>query len=278
MNFKNTLIKSVLGLALAVCFIHSGQVISHANELYSEDLVPTMIDYTNPSGIVSADSEYSTDYPAYKAFNDASSEVIGWAAAPTSLPHWLSHEFGTPKVISKYTLKAEKQGTILKFPYMPRSWELQGYDTTSSTWVTLDSRSNVSDWPPGDKREFFFENSIPYHKYRIYITDIPGDGKGVAVIGEMELMEKVKAPEPEPEPSNNNALLVIKMISGLEKEFELTSSEVDSFIEWYNNRADGRGKETYMFEKDFNKGPFTARKDYLAFSKIQSFEAMEYTK
>jgi len=68
-------------------------------------------------------------------------------------------------------------------------------------------------------------------------------------------------PNPEPNPSGNHALIVIKMISGLEKEFELTESEVEDFIDWYNNRADGRGKETYMFEKDFNKGPFTVRKD-----------------
>ncbi|WP_254551134.1 hypothetical protein [Brevibacillus sp. MS2.2] len=85
-------------------------------------------------------------------------------------------------------------------------------------------------------------------------------------------------PEPEPEPTGDNALLVIKMISGLEKEFDLTASEVQDFIDWYNDRADGRGKETYMFDKDFNKGPFTSRKDYVAFSKIQSFEVMEYTK
>ncbi|KNB70118.1 hypothetical protein ADS79_26670 [Brevibacillus reuszeri] len=97
----------------------------------------------------------------------------------------------------------------------------------------------------------------------------------------MELLGEVTSPEPEPEPepepTGDHTLLVIKMISGLEKEFDLTSTEVDTFIDWYNNRADGRGKETYMFEKDM-KGPFTARKDYVAFSKIQSFEVMEYSK
>ncbi|MED4749981.1 hypothetical protein [Brevibacillus choshinensis] len=64
----------------------------------------------------------------------------------------------------------------------------------------------------------------------------------------------------------------------MKKEFDLTASEVEDFIDWYNDRADGRGKETYMFEKDFNMGPFTACKDYVAFSKIQSFEVMEYSK
>ncbi|WP_162630265.1 fibronectin type III domain-containing protein [Brevibacillus brevis] len=87
-----------------------------------------------------------------------------------------------------------------------------------------------------------------------------------------------KPTDPDPKPTGDNALLVIKMISGLEKEFELTASEVQDFIDWYNERADGHGKETYMFDKTFNKGPFTARKDYVAFSKIQSFEVMEFTK
>lgn len=68
------------------------------------------------------------------------------------------------------------------------------------------------------------------------------------------------------------------MISVHEKEFDLSSIEVEDFIDWYNDRADGRGKETYMFEKDFNMWPFSARKDYVAFSKIQSFEVMEYSK
>ncbi|ASJ55528.1 hypothetical protein BP422_19445 [Brevibacillus formosus] len=85
-------------------------------------------------------------------------------------------------------------------------------------------------------------------------------------------------PDPNPNPSGDNALLVTKLISGLEKEFDLSASEVEDFIDWYNNRADGRGKETYMFDKDFNKGPFSSRKDYVSFSKIQSFEVMEYTK
>lgn len=85
-------------------------------------------------------------------------------------------------------------------------------------------------------------------------------------------------PGTDPTPTGDYALLIIKMISGLEKEFELSSSEVENFIVWYNDRADGHGKETYMFNKDYNKGPFTARKDYVAFSKIQSFEVMEYSK
>lgn len=273
--------KQFLGFALMFLVLFSGQTIGHAEEKYSEDLIPTMSDYTSPSGNISADSEYSSDYPAHKAFNDAPSEIIGWAAAATDLPHWLSFEFTTPKVISKYTLKAEIQGTIIQFAYMPRSWEFQAYDALNSEWVTLDSRSNVSDWPAGEKREFLFDNSNAYNKYRIYITDIPGAGKGVAVIGEMEMMEKIIStpdPDPKPEPTGDNALLVIKMISGLEKEFDLSASEVQDFIDWYNDRADGRGKETYMFDKDFNKGPFTARKDYVAFSKIQSFEVMEYSK
>ncbi|MED1801730.1 hypothetical protein P4V60_24500 [Brevibacillus porteri] len=151
-------------------------------------------------------------------------------------------------------------------------------------WIVLDTQTNQTDWATNFKRDYTFNNDNFYRQYRINITSNNGFSS-FTVIEELEMMEKIGTPtnpdpnpEPEPEPTGDNALLVIKMISGLEKEFELTASEVQDFIDWYNGRADGRGKETYMFDKDFNKGPFTSRKDYVAFSKVQSFEVMEYTK
>ena len=197
--------------------------------------------------------------------------------------------FQSPKIINKYTLQAASAGDVAA-DNMPATWEFQGFDDSTSTWVTLDSRKDQAAWSNKEKREFAFNNTTAFNKYRIYVTATnysttyrDGIYAGIVVIGDMEMMgEDPRKPEPtpipEPTPTGDNALLVIKMISGLEKEFELSASEVQDFIDWYNDRADGRGKETYMFDKDFNKGPFTVRKDYVAFSKIQSFEVMEYTK
>jgi hypothetical protein len=45
----------------------------------------------------------------------------------------------------------------------------------------------------------------------------------------------------------------------------------------YNGRAAGTGAEVYTINKSFNKANFLSRKDYIAFSKIETFEVNEYT-
>jgi hypothetical protein len=80
-----------------------------------------------------------------------------------------------------------------------------------------------------------------------------------------------------PPDEGNNALLVITLVSGLEKEYDLPMSQVNDFISWYNGRAAGTGAEVYTINKSFNKANFLSRKDYIAFSKIETFEVNEYT-
>lgn len=72
------------------------------------------------------------------------------------------------------------------------------------------------------------------------------------------------------------ALLVITMVNGFEKEYDLSMTEVNAFIEWYNNRANGTGNAYYTIDKSYNKGPFISRKDNIVFDKIMTFEVMEY--
>jgi N-acetylneuraminic acid mutarotase/fibronectin type 3 domain-containing protein len=73
-----------------------------------------------------------------------------------------------------------------------------------------------------------------------------------------------------------SALLMIKMVDGIEKEYELSMIEVEAFISWYDIKATGSGKAYYIFNKAYNKGPFESRKDYIVFDKIQNFEVMQY--
>ena len=75
---------------------------------------------------------------------------------------------------------------------------------------------------------------------------------------------------------NNKAILVITMVNGSEKEYELTMSEVNAFTDWYDARTSGSGKAYYTINKSFNKGPFISRKDNIVFDKIMTFEVMEY--
>ncbi|MCG7408807.1 hypothetical protein MH117_15355 [Paenibacillus sp. ACRRX] len=83
----------------------------------------------------------------------------------------------------------------------------------------------------------------------------------------------------DPEQSKGNrAILTITLTTGLEKEFDLSMDEVNSFISWYENKNGGKGTASYAINKHSNnKGPFTSRKDYVIFDKILTFEVSEYT-
>lgn len=96
--------------------------------------------------------------------------------------------------------------------------------------------------------------------------------------------QEQEQPTPEPpepttpeQPSGNRAILVITMTTGLEKEFDLSMQEVNSFIDWYENKQAGVGKASYAIDKhDNNKGPFKSRKDYILFDRVLTFEVSEY--
>ncbi len=78
-------------------------------------------------------------------------------------------------------------------------------------------------------------------------------------------------------PEVGRALLDITLSNGLQKEYDLSMTEVNTFIDWYNDRAGGAGLAIYPIEKTDNHGPFTSRKDYIVFDKIEMFEVNEYT-
>lgn len=76
------------------------------------------------------------------------------------------------------------------------------------------------------------------------------------------------------QPTGNKALLVITMVTGERKEYEMTTDKINDFITWYNSKA--ASSPTYMIEKEYNKASFTARKDYIAYDQISNFEVNEY--
>lgn len=85
-------------------------------------------------------------------------------------------------------------------------------------------------------------------------------------------------PEPTPEPTGNRAILVITMTTGLEREYDLSMAEVNSFINWYDTKDAGVGPSKYAIDKhDNNKGPFSKRTDYVIFKNILTFEVNEYS-
>lgn len=74
--------------------------------------------------------------------------------------------------------------------------------------------------------------------------------------------------------SSWNGLLKITMTTGAQKEYDLTSGQINAFIEWFN--SDAEESPYYTFTKTYNVGTLTSRKDNIAFSKIAFFEVMAY--
>ncbi|MNW25606.1 hypothetical protein D3C74_23530 [compost metagenome] len=68
------------------------------------------------------------------------------------------------------------------------------------------------------------------------------------------------------------------MVNGLEKEYDLSMSEINAFLNWYDAKDAGRGPSKFAIDKHWNNiGPFTSRTDYVIFNNILTFEINEYS-
>ncbi|RAP24802.1 hypothetical protein C2W64_02809 [Brevibacillus laterosporus] len=106
----------------------------------------------------------------------------------------------------------------------------------------------------------------------------PGPTSDVVELNLSDLVNPDPDPNPNPEPTGNRALMLIHMVSGEVKEYDMFSKEVVEFIEWYEDRAKGNGREAYIVNKKYNIGPFNSRKDFISYSHIESFEVQEYSR
>lgn len=273
------ILKKVLLLFFSLVFILSSNNFALAEDQYSADLIPTMTDNSSPFGIASASSEYTQAdgrLYAFNAFDDTSNSPYDTFSTNLTISGWLSYEFLSPKIISKYTIEPQNHSYQNSGPNRaPKDWTFEG-SNDGIVWIVLDTQTNVTDYTIGVKKSFTFTNQTEYKIYRLNFTENNGDPQFTS-IGELEMMEKITAapdpdPNPAPQPTGDKALLVISLVSGAQKEYDLRSSEIEEFLDWYEDRAEGRGKEAFVFDKDYNRGPFTKRNEYIVFSKIESFE------
>lgn len=91
-------------------------------------------------------------------------------------------------------------------------------------------------------------------------------------------IEESEQPEEPEEQHGNRAILVVTMITGLEKEYDLSMDEINAFINWYDAKDAGSGPSKYAINKhENNRGPFNKRTDYAIFNNILTFEVSEYS-
>ncbi len=157
---------AVMAALCTVSFAADGQ--------YTENLIPLMTSNTSPSGEVSASYDYIN---GYKAFDKDVGSNNFWNGLYNG---WLAYEFDTPQTISKYTLQ-----TSHEIGHYPRDWTFEAWD--GGKWIVLDRQQDITDWVVNGKKEFYFNNSTAYKKYRINISR-PVSVMSSILIGEMEMM------------------------------------------------------------------------------------------
>lgn len=77
-------------------------------------------------------------------------------------------------------------------------------------------------------------------------------------------------------PNDGNALLTVTFTDGQERTYDITMSQFNDFITWYNNRANGQGNFTYSFSKAPGSSAYTKRTEYLIYDKISNYDVDQY--
>lgn len=141
----------------------------------STNIIPIMTDYTAPSGVASAQSEFggSPNAAAWHAFDNTGNIGDDWSTGAGWLsggyPAWLKYEFPTAKVVNKYRISP--LGT-----YTPSDWTFEGSNDNSS-WTVLDTRTSQTGW--SSAQTYTFTNTTAYTYYRINISAGPQFVTGV---------------------------------------------------------------------------------------------------
>ena len=130
------------------------------------NLIPPMGTDTHPSGTCSASN--TAIQPAWKAFLDhvtlSPDAANRWVAQVTS--GQVGYQFASGQVVTAYSLQTQAYST--DGPYAPKTWTFQGSNDGSS-WDTLDTQTNITDWAAlwACEKFFIISNTTSYTYYRL---------------------------------------------------------------------------------------------------------------
>ncbi|HBY21130.1 MAG TPA: hypothetical protein DEG71_09025 [Clostridiales bacterium] len=134
--------------------------------------------------------------------------------------------------------------------------------TTSGTYTTIANGVTATTYTDSS-----VTNGNTYY-YVVAAVNTAGEGE--------DSNEVVLTPQTPSEFGGDRAIITITMINGLEKEYDLSIPDIEDFLDWYDDRAEGTGDAYYVIKKNYNEGPFVDRRDYIIFDKIQNFEICDY--
>ncbi|MBP2633327.1 MAG: hypothetical protein H6Q70_3955 [Firmicutes bacterium] len=223
--------------------------VSYSYSAYASSLIRQTINFEKTDlslevHTVTVTNEVSGSYATLDAIDIDDSGYLGSITAPTNL----TATAGDSQVTLSWTAVDEAT-----------SYTVKRSTTSGGTYTTI--ASDITDTSYVDTT---VTNGTTYY----YVVTAVND------YGESENSNEASATPVD----SSKVLLVITMSEEVQKEYELSKIELDAFIDWYNTRAEGTGLAYYIFNKDFNLGPFDSRKDYIVFDKIENFEVMQFTK
>jgi len=125
----------------------------------------------------------NSTYNADKAFDNDNTSWDGWVSNNTR-SGWIAYEFSSLHKINKYTI-APRGHIYPNDDGNPWVWTFEGFDSSTSGWDTLDTRS-FSSWTFQTPVTFGFANDTAYQKYRLNISD--NGGHGEVGLAEIEMM------------------------------------------------------------------------------------------
>lgn len=159
-------------------------VLNDSGWSWSAEQVPAMTSWTEPAGNLVTNSTVasSSAYYGWKAFDENASTF--WRAN-TAASEWLSFQFPSTRIISKYRVQA-RDGAV----DAPRDWTFEGWN--GSSYDTLDTRADQTNWYAGEIREFVCTDNGAYTKYRLNVSagNAAGDnGSALITVGELGMYE-----------------------------------------------------------------------------------------
>lgn len=141
---------------------------------------------------ITANSQ-NAGFEAWKALDsDSLTDTTKWASvhgvAPSpAAPHWIAYAFSDgPKKVTRYGIWAPATASSI---YNPKDWELQGRNSDTDNWVTLDSVTNWTVNTSGSCCMRSLNNPVEYAQYRLLITGRNSGTTNGVQIGEFRLYE-----------------------------------------------------------------------------------------
>ena len=173
----------------------------------------------------------------------------------------------SPQVSAPTNLTATAGDTIVNLKWDAvtgaTSYNVKRSDTAGGPYVTIASVS-------GSAITYADKNVINGKTYYYVVTAVTANGES------SNSNEASATPASTSSIAGNKAILVISFNNGKEKEYDLTATEIDKFVSWYDAKADGTGKSYFKMPKHSNVKPFISRNEFIKFENIESFEIKDY--